>query len=196
LISDLTLAAFLHEPAQHDDPRKIGDGRHLRGGKRNRRSNDTDQPDTTLRNTCLSELSCWDEDGAAGKDATKEMMENEEAPSDHLKITGKVLGQVQDGTHPADNVNAGPGAEIIDVDTLISSGGHEIDDDEIVPGNTPKKFFSSFDVDLASPDNDEVREEDPQDPTDETNTAPSTLLNDDTKKKDNSTDNNHTEKKQ
>jgi hypothetical protein len=124
------------------------------------------------------------------------MMKNEEGPFlDHSKIAKKALGQVQNGMLPSDSVNAGPGAEIIDVDALISSGGLEIDDDEIVSGNTPKKLFSSFNDALASLDDDEVKDAEPKAPTDKTNPAPASLLNDD-KKNDNSSDNDDVEKKQ
>jgi hypothetical protein len=123
----------------------------ISGGKRDRRSGDTYQPNTTP-NTRLTKLSCWDEDGATGKDITVEMRKNEEGPLDCSKIANKDLGQAQIGMLPTASTNAGHGAEIIDVDALISSGGLEIDDDEISPGTTPKKLFSSFDDALDSLD--------------------------------------------
>jgi hypothetical protein len=167
----------------------------ISGGKRDRRSDDADQPNTTP-NTRLTELSCWDEDGATGKDTTVEMMKNEEVPFlDPPKTVNKALGQVQNGMLPTDSVNAGPGAEIFDVDALICSGGLEIDDDEIVPGNTPQKLFSSFDDALDSLDDDEVKDAEPKVPTDETCPAPASLLNDN-KKNDNSVDNDDAENKQ
>jgi hypothetical protein len=143
----------------------------ISGGKRDRRSDDTDQPNTTP-NTRLTKLSCWDEDGATGKDITVEMRKNEEGPLDYSKIANKDLGQAQNGMLPTASTNAGPGAEIIDVDALISSGGLEIDDDEIFPGTTPKKLFSSFDDALDPLDDDEVKDAESKGPTDETNPAP------------------------
>jgi hypothetical protein len=61
-----------------------------------------------------------------------------------------------------------------------------------LPETTPKKLFSSFD-DLDSLDDDEVKEAESKGPTDETNPAPDSLINDD-KKNDNSIDNDDDEK--
>ena len=114
----------------------------LSGGKRDRRSDDTDDPVTTP-NTRDTKLSCWDPDDASGEAYDAETVENGKSPwNDSPKGD-------HDDTTMTGGLTAPKDQPVIDVDDLISSGGVEPGDPPpVLRATTPKKlFFDSDDED-------------------------------------------------
>jgi hypothetical protein len=123
------------------------------GGKRDRRSDNTDDPVTTP-NTRDAKLSCWDPNYPNDTAKDKESIEDDTDLEGQPKITliHPPAKKIPDDEPMSKGLTLHKGVDIIDVDAFIASGGAEPGYDTDFPAHSPKKLFFSSDEDEASDD--------------------------------------------